>query len=185
MGQISQPDLVMPLVCAFSRHESALDWAHDRAVAHFGPVALASPRFEFHETDYYTETMGAGIRKCFWVFEQFADPAQLVDWKIMSNAWEDELAAQPALAVIEQSESRPVNVDPGYISMAKLLLASTKDYAHRIYLGRGIYAEITLFFRQNKWQSHEWTFPDYRRDDYQKFFTNARQLYKMKRPTVA
>jgi hypothetical protein len=184
MGQINQPDFVLPLVCAFSRHESALDWARDRAESHFGPIALASPRFEFHETDYYEATMGAGIRKCFWVFERLADPAQLVEWKILSNAWEDELAAKPALAGIEPAESRPLNIDPGYISMAKLVLASTKDYAHRIYLSQGIYAEITLFFRQNKWQPHEWTFPDYQREDYQNFFTNARQWYKMKRPSA-
>ena len=70
---------------------------------------------------------------------------------------------------------RPLNLDPGYITPAKLVLASTKDHAHRIYLRDGIYAEVTLSFRGRKWQPLEWTYPDYRRDDYQRFFTECRE----------
>jgi hypothetical protein len=68
-----------------------------------------------------------------------------------------------------------VNIDPGYITPAKLVLASTKDHAHRIYLRDGIFAEVTLVYRQRKWQPLEWTYPDYRRDDYQQFFTECRE----------
>jgi hypothetical protein len=75
----------------------------------------------------------------------------------------------------QHSEPRPLNLDPGYITPAKLLLASTKDHAHRIYLAEGIYAEITLMFRQRRWQPTEWTYPDYRRDDYQEFFSQCRE----------
>ncbi len=71
-----------------------------------------------------------------------------------------------------------MNIDPGYITTAKLVLASTKDHAHRIYLERGIYAEITLMYRHRAWESHEWTFPDYRRADYQEFFNGARTYLK-------
>ena len=71
-------------------------------------------------------------------------------------------------------EPRPLNLDPGYLTSAKLVLASTKDHAHRIYLSRGIYAEVTLHYQDRGWQHHEWTFPDYRRADYQEFFTHAR-----------
>jgi hypothetical protein len=181
MGDINKPDQVLPLVCAFSRHSTALDWAERRAKEYFGPIALASPRFEFHETDYYDQSMGKGIQKCFWVFNRLGDPGALTEWKILSNKWEEDLAAEPILAKLEKTEPRPLNIDPGYITMAKLVLASTKDYAHRIYLQKGIYAEITLFYRNAGWQKHEWTFPDYQREDYQKFFTEARNLYKMKR----
>ncbi len=126
--------------------------ARDRVL---GPLALASERFVFAETGYYDASMGTELRKCFWVTERLADPAQLAAWKIMTNGWEDELAAQPELAGLTRSEERPVNIDPGYITMAKLLLASTKDHAHRIYLERGIFAEITLMYRHKQWEHHE------------------------------
>ena len=66
-----------------------------------------------------------------------------------------------------------MNLDPGYITPAKLVLASTKDHAHRLYLADGIYAEVTLAFRGKQWQPLEWTYPDYRRADFQEFFTAA------------
>jgi hypothetical protein len=64
------------------------------------------------------------------------------------------------------------------VTAAKLVLASTKDFAHRIYLRDGIFAEITLFFRHGRWEHHEWTFPDYRRADYHEFFSRAREYLK-------
>ena len=73
-------------------------------------------------------------------------------------------------------EPRPLNLDPGYITAAKLVLASTKDHAHRIYLQDGIYAEVTLAYRHRAWQPLEWTYPDYRRADFQEFFTRCREF---------
>jgi len=178
MGLIHPPQLVLPLVCAFSRQPAALDWARERAMERWGPIALASPRFEFTATNYYEATMGSGILKCFWVFERLGDPGELAAWKLLTNRWEDDLAARPELAGLGNTVERPLNIDPGYITTAKLVLASTKDHAHRIYLGEGIFAEITLMYRHNRWEAHEWTFPDYQRADYQEFFSAARMRYK-------
>ena len=77
MGDITEPEPVLLVLAAFSRHPAALDWARAKAEEEFGPVALASPRFSFVETDYYEPTMGAGIQKCFWAFERLIDPARL------------------------------------------------------------------------------------------------------------
>jgi hypothetical protein len=173
MGQILSPTPVLPLVAAFSRYDAALDWAAERCARVFGPPAAASPRFEFRETDYYASSMGEGIKKCFWAFDRLDNPAALADWKLAANEWEDEYARAAGHA-----ESRPLNIDPGYVTLAKLVLASTKDHAHRIYLRDGIYAEVTLYFKDGLWQHRDWTFPDYRREDYQQFFTAARQLIR-------
>jgi hypothetical protein len=170
MGDIHSTQPVLPIVAAFSRYESALAWGLARCEAQFGPVALISPAFEFVETDYYVPTMGPGIRKCFWVFERLMDPGTLAELKLLSNEWEAEYARTH-----RHAESRPLNLDPGYVTLAKLVLASTKDHTHRIYLSRGIYAETTLFYRHGSWQHHEWTFPDYRRADYQAFFSESRR----------
>ena len=173
MGDVTQPAPVLMLLAAFSRHATALDWARERAEGAWGPIALESPRFEFVETDYYEPTMGRGIFKCFFAFETQVDPAVLVARKIETNDWEAEYAGRGAHA-----ESRPLNLDPGYLTPAKLVLASTKDHAHRIYLSRGIYAEVTLFYKDRRWQHRDWTFPDYRRDDYQEFFAACRDLLR-------
>ena len=74
------------------------------------------------------------------------------------------------------AEPRPLNLDPGYLTLGKLVLASTKDFAHRIYLSRGIYAEVTLYYRHGRWEHHQFTFADYRREDYQHFFSQCRDV---------
>lgn len=138
-------------------------------------MVLASPAFDFTETEYYQTTMGAGLKKQFLAFENPIDPERLIDCKLESNTWETQYAALKT-----HDEPRPLNLDPGYITLAKLVLASTKDHAHRLYLGRGIFAEITLSYRAGAWQPSQWTYPDYRRLDFQRFFLECRDLLKAK-----
>jgi len=173
MGEPSSPEPALRLLAAFSRHPAALEWARVRAEQVWGPVALASRVFPFHDTDYYQPTMGPELGKVFFVFAQLCDPAGAVDDKLLSGVWEQEYAR-----LGQHAEPRPLNLDPGYITSAKLVLTSTKDHAHRIYLARGIYAEVTLHYRDRQWQHHPWTFPDYRRADYQEFFTQARNYLR-------
>jgi hypothetical protein len=165
--------VVLPILAAFSRHDAALEWACRRAAEFWGTVALASPKFAFRETDYYTASMGPELIKCFWAFAPLRDPGELSAWKRQAIRWEAEYAALGL-----HPELRPLNLDPGYITLAKLVLASTKDHAHRIYLGQDIYAEVTLYFKDGRWQPRDWTFPDYRRADYHEFFLAARQLLR-------
>ena len=169
MGQPTPHPPAILLLAAFSRYPQALAWARQRAEAAWGPVVAASEVFEFRETDYYEATMGPELEKVFFAFGGPFDPAELASVKRTTNRWEEEFAARRP-----GPELRPLNLDPGYLTAAKLVLASTKDHAHRIYLGRGIFAEVTLAFRHGAWQSHPWTYRDYRRDDYQHFFTRLR-----------
>ncbi len=175
MGSPTPHEPVLRIVAIITRHEQALEWAIGHMTSKWGGVALESETFAFEETRYYEPTMGSHLGKTFLAFERLADPAELADWKWMTNAWEDEYAASAGHA-----EPRPLNLDPGYITPAKLVLASTKDHAHRIYLRDGMYAEVTLFYRHGAWQHHEFTFPDYRRGDYQQFFTRCRQWLRQK-----
>ena len=170
MGQPTPHSPALLLLAAFSRHGEALDWARRRAEEAWGPVAMESPAFEFTETAYYEPTMGPGIRKQFFTFARPFDPAELIDVKLTTNDWEVAYARAAGRA-----EPRPLNLDPGYLTLGKLVLASTKDFAHRIYLGRGVYAEVTLFYKHHRWAHHDYTFADYRRADYQQFFTQCRE----------
>lgn len=169
MGQPSPHSPALLILAAFSRHADALDWTRQRAIAAWGPLAMESPAFEFRETRYYEATMGEDLRKVFFAFSQPFDPAGLVEVKLETNRWEETYAGTAA-----HQESRPLNLDPGYLTLGKLVLASTKDFTHRIYLNRGIHAEVTLYYRRRRWQHHEWTFADYRREDYQEFFSRCR-----------
>jgi hypothetical protein len=157
-------------VAVFSRYVEAIQWAEGRLVRAHGPVARKSDTFDFSETDYYEPTMGSGLKKIFLAFDRPFDPARLVDVKLQTNDWEREYAE-----LGRHVEARPLNVDPGYLTLGKLVLASTKDFTHRVYLDRGIYAEVTLYYKHDRWRHHEWTFPDYRREDYQRFFSECRR----------
>ncbi|NQT11366.1 MAG: DUF4416 family protein [Planctomycetes bacterium] len=169
MGEPTPPSPALLLMAAFSRYDAALAWARRRAIAEFGPLASESPTFDFHETDYYQPTMGPGLRKVFFTFARLIDPARVVDIKLQTNQWEDDYAQSAP-----HPEPRPLNLDPGYLTLGKLVLASTKDFCHRIYLERGIFAEVTLFYRHGRWEHHRQTFADYRRTDYQQFFSECR-----------
>ena len=177
MGEIHEPKPVLLLIAVSSRYDEALAWAEECTVAEFGPLRLKSEAFDFTETDYYESTMGSGLKKQFLALEQLIDPGDLAAIKIRTNGWEAEYAA-----LGRHAESRPLNLDPGYLTLAKLVLASTKDHAHRLYLGRGIYAEFTLQFRDGQWQACPWTYPDYRRADYQEFFSRCREAMRLSSP---
>lgn len=173
MGKSRESDKVLRILAAFSRDEDALRWAVTRAEEYWGKHALASSVFQFIETDYYTASMGRPLLKAFWAFESPASPADLANWKQQTNLWETEFAQSHRTDVV-----RPLNMDPGYLTLGKLVLASTKDHAHRIYLHSGIYAEVTLGYRNRKWHNWEWTYPDYRREDVQAFFHMCREYLR-------
>jgi hypothetical protein len=178
MGDVTSHPPVLLIMAAFSRHDAALDWAQQRAEAQWGPLALASDRFEFTETGYYERSMGSDLRKTFFAFEQLVDPAELASVKLQTNAWEREYAEAAGHA-----EERPLNLDPGYLSQAKLVLATTKDRDHRIYIGQGMFAEVTITYRRDSgWVGREWTYPDYLRDDYHEFFDRCRAYLRQHRP---
>lgn len=170
MGRPSPHQPTRLIMAVFSRFPEAFDWARNRAAQAWGPIALESESFRFEDTNYYESTMGAELVKRFWLFERPYDQSQTVETKLTTNCWEEEYKE-----IAGSNVERPLNLDPGYITRAKLVLSSTKNFTHRIYLDRGIYAELTLYYQKNAWRTHEFTFPDYRRADYHAFFDKCRQ----------
>jgi len=152
--------------------------ARDRLTSAYGTIDHESPIIPFDFTDYYTGEMGEVIDRVFFSFERLIQANELADIKIRTNEIESQL--QPMMASIK----RPVNLDPGYIEHAKVILASTKNFYHRIYLDRGIFAEVTMHFRNNTFQFFPWTYPDYQSKDYQEFFTRIRHIYRSQLRTM-
>src|SRR5262245_19663128 len=140
MAAIHPHPPVLLILAAFSSYPEALTWAEETAEEAWGPVALQSELFDHRETSYYEQTMGADLKKTFFAFEGLTDPAELVRCKETTNEWETDYQR-----LGNHPEPRPLNLDPGYLTEAKLVLASTKDRDHRHYLDRGILADTSLF----------------------------------------
>ena len=138
----------------------------------YGPVALRSDVFDFTYTDYYNEEMGEGIKRKFLAFERFIRPDDIAGIKIRTNEIERDIASRH-----DKGVKRPVNLDPGYIDAGKLVLATVKDQAHRIYLSDGIYAEVTLYWKHGVWEVWPWTYADYRSEGYQSFLAKVREYH--------
>jgi hypothetical protein len=175
MGQIKQPPPCVPFVAAFSANEELLASTWDQLQQAWGPIADLSPAFDFVESEYYHATMGTGLKKQLALFRDFCDPSDLSDRKLFCNQLESKFA-------VVSPPYRPVNIDPGYVSLTKLVLASTKNREHRIYLKDGVYAEVTLAFREQSWQPMPWTYADYRRDDFRAFLATARRHFAQSIP---
>lgn len=141
-----------------------------------GPVEERTEFWPFDFTDYYALEMGESLERQFVSFERLIDPAELRHQKRLTNELESRICRDCALP----DTQRPVNLDPGYLSLSKLVLATTKDYSHRIYLGGGIYAESTLHYEAGGWRPWPWTYPDYADSRYHAFFERVRERLKAK-----
>jgi len=170
MGDISLPDPVKLIVGMLSARRELLADAAQRLGAEYGPIDLTSDVIDFDFTHYYDQQTGRPLLRQFVAFERLIAPDQIAPMKLATN----RLEAQFAAAAREGSQ-RPVNLDPGYVAESKLVLASVKDYAHRIYLRDGIYAEATLRYAAGRWAAGEHTFPDYASGAYDAFLTDARR----------
>jgi len=163
-----RPVPVKPLVSViFSQPD--LETAVFQALTGFlGPPDLVSARLPFDQTHYYEREMGAGLQRRLAVFLYLADPGELSAWKRHTNQWEERFSV---------GGRRLVNIDPGYLSRERLVLATGKNYTHRLYLQDGIYGEVTLIFQKGGWQTLPWTYPDYGSEPLRQFLAQARQKY--------
>lgn len=169
MGDVKPPQpvkLMVPMlaseVALFSQAEVALSEA-------FGAVDWRSELLPFEATPYYARELGLPQWRCFVTFAELVDPGSLAEIKLCTNAIEQVLAVQG---------QRRINLDPGYVSLAKLVLATTKNQWHRIYLGQGIYAEVTLSYQRGAWRPQPWTYPDYASAPYLAILDGVRRRYK-------
>lgn len=163
------PDESLLAIPLFSRHAELLDETEAALIAEFGPLAAKSADYEFFHTSFYAKDMGTDLRKRILVFEPLRSADILPKVKRWTIRIEDDIAESG-----RYPEKRPLNLDPGLLQLAKFLLATTKDRDHRIYLGDGIYAEVTLRFQGNQFEPWPWTYADYREEAIRNFLRDAR-----------
>jgi len=137
-----------------------------------GMVVLESQVYEFSKyTSYYNEEMGFPLYKTILFFEFLKDPEELVEFKHFCYKLEQEFS---------QDGRRLINLDPGYLTLSKVVLSTFKDYSHRIYLGRSVFAEIEYIYKDGSYRVLPWTYPDYQELNLISSFNRAREIYKQK-----
>jgi hypothetical protein len=168
MGEAKTPEQVKLIASLFGVDEGRLLQAESLLIGEFGPLDYRGELLPFTHTDYYTPEFGAPLVRMIVAFEPLIDPDLLSTIKRQTNELE-----RASLV----GERRWVNIDPGYVSLSKLVLATTKDHAHRIYLRDGIYAEVTLHYQGGTFHAWPWTYPDYASPLYIAVFNHIRNQY--------
>ena len=168
MSRPRDPKPAKLVVSLISSKGDLLAGALDLLSGRFGKVDFLSRCLEFAYTDYYTSEMGSGLKRRFASFEELIAPDQLPDVKWFTNAIEDGSAVDG---------NRGINIDPGYLTEFHLILATGKGYAHRPYLRDGIYADLTMIYRDKAFRPLEWTYPDYAGKEMQEVLCKIRKKY--------
>lgn len=172
MADISLPNPVKLFIGILSCNKELFEDVECFLAKQFGTVDMKSKIFPFIFTDYYNKEMGPNISRQFLCFKELRNPEELSAIKVWTNKLEDKFKHNNRFNV-----RRPINLDPGYITHCNLILASTKDYYHRIHLQDGIYAEVTLFYQHEVYKNLPWTYPDFQTEEYKNFFLKVRALY--------
>jgi hypothetical protein len=172
MGSIRTFSPVKLFVGALVSESRLIPAVEERLSADYGPVDHRSEVIPFDFTDYYRDETGDSILRVFFSFERLIEAEQLPEIKRRCNILERAFCEETTLV------KRPVNLDPGYLENSKVVLASTKNFYHRMYLGSGIFGEVTMHFKNSGFQFFPWTYPDYQSSGYQTFFLELRRIYR-------
>ncbi|HMA62776.1 MAG TPA: DUF4416 family protein [bacterium] len=173
MGKIQKNPKIQPFVAIMYNQKTLYERALNKIVKKFGNPLSESQEYNFSSfTSYYEDEFGKDLNKRMLVFQE---PHALQDFhktKIWTNQIEEDLSENP--------ESRDINIDPGYLGLSKLVLFSTKNYSHRIYLNDGIFAEVTLIYEYSQFKTQSWTYPDYADEQNLKFLSKMREKIKQR-----
>lgn len=168
MSQIMPLPPVKLIVAAFAPTEALLQEGLAPLADLVGPVDYQSPPIRLDDTPYYASEMGPVLFKQYLSFAPLGTPADLPPLKLAA------MNVERTLAVDGQ---RRVNLDPGYIFAGGLVLSTAKFSGHRLYLGEGLWGELTLHYHRATWAVQRWTYPDYQRPDVQGFLSDIRRIW--------
>ncbi|MFC1646286.1 DUF4416 family protein [Candidatus Omnitrophota bacterium] len=167
MGQIQKSPPVKLIISIFTQQNNSFLAIEEILSKKFGPIDFSSPIIDFNHTRYYEKEFGPNLGRKLISFKKLIDSDNLWKIKIQTNKLEDKLIT---------NSKRQFNIDPGYITQAKLILASSKNFAHRIHIRNGIYQEVTLLFKDKSFQPLPWTYPDYQNKECVDIFIKIRDI---------
>lgn len=169
MGKTRPPEPALLFVSTLYCSEDIFNQSKEILEKHFGDIQFVSPPLPWDHSSYYEDEIGWPLFRQFIFFKNLIDPGLLPDIKLKTNEIESSLSIEG---------KRSINLDPGYLTLSKVALASTKNYAHRLYLGKGIYGEITLIYRDDTYNPHLYTYRDYQDKTHIDIFMHARAMLK-------
>ncbi len=171
---MSEPQRAVPaqlFVSVFSASPDLIEEAVNRLEGVLGPREEQSPLLPFDKTDYYVPEFGPNLVRRFVFFQKLFPQERIVAVKHLAWKIEKEFSVQG---------KRRVNIDPGYLLLERLVLVTFKNFSHRLYLGEGVYGEVTLIFRHGHYQPLPWTYPDYADEEVRALFRRMREKYRRK-----
>ena len=169
MGTVKPPESALLFVSTLYRDADVFEQSEEILENSFGDTLYISPTLPWDYSSYYRNEIGEQLCRQIIFFKNIVDSGLLVDIKLKTNEIESALSLDGR---------RQINLDPGYLTLAKVVLASTKNYAHRLYLGKGIYGEITLIYKDETYSPHIFTYRDYQDKSHIDIFMNAREMLK-------
>lgn len=168
MGVLVNQNPVKLVASIIYKDDALVDSVEKELIQRYGPLTPLEKTLPFDFTDYYEEEFGKPLKRKLICFDRPADPEEMAAVKLATNEIEDGF---------RKDGKRTVNIDPGYVTEAKLVLLTTKDYNHRVYLGKRIFAESTLYFQEGTFNPWPWTYPDYASEPLVSYFNEVRALY--------
>jgi len=169
MGKPKKPQKKKLIAGIIYKDAEILKKAETQLVRRFGPIDCKSSEVPFVYTSYYAKEMGSNLKRKFIAFKQLIEIEKVYKMKLITNKLEHRLSL---------NKNRTINIDPGYISLSKLVLLTTKDYAHRVYLGGGVFGDLTMSFKGKRFHPGRYAYPDYSAKQCITFFNFIRNIYK-------
>lgn len=163
------PDSVKLISSILYSDQKVCEIAMDELSKKWGKIDFLEAGIPFRYTDYYYKEMGSPLFRNFLSFEMLIDRSKLIQAKLFSNQIENNLA--------KEGGARRLNIDPGYLTDSQVVLATGKNFSHRIYLGEGIFSDLTLLFKGKKYEALPWTYPDYQGEHMLSILMKIRNQY--------
>lgn len=173
MSTLKEPKPVYLFIGLIFNPSADLESCMGALKSRLGALDFESPEIPFEGTSYYSEEMGEGLKRKIITFDTLIPREKLKETKILTTGLEEDFA---------QEEKRTINIDPGYVAQEHVILATGKGFSHRPYLGSGVYADLTLIYRGDEYNTLEWTYPDYGTQEMRSIFQDLRKRYVSKLP---
>lgn len=168
MSKLTEPAPVKIIFSVIFARGADTDFLKQILIENFGQLDFESQIINFDKTGYYTEEMGAELFRKIYSKKEVVKREQIIDIKIKANDIEEQTSV---------NNKRVFNIDPGYLATEHFVLSTAKGYAHRPYLGKGVYADLTLIYRDKNFSELEWTYPDYKSSELQNILKEIRVNY--------